>query len=215
MSCSQQASVTVWKQASGQPTHPILYSRKTRMLCGATRITSSTRSSYSKDIGVSVWANGNAGLPNALCRSTNSRWGGFAISPPGYPRALETRMPIHVTATATLTAANSTIIRPRLKLVRRGARPGRHRGSRQRPFLGAGTGERPHPRLVGSEFPGRSRIDDDPVIQHIGVVGDFQAHPRILFDQQHRNALGLHLLDDAKHLAHDQRRQPLRGLVED
>ena len=33
-------------------------------------------------------------------------------------------------------------------------------------------------------------------------------------DEQHRNTLGLHLLDDAEHFAHDQRRQPLRWLVE-
>src|SRR5712671_4098060 len=84
----------------------------------------------------------------------------------------------------------------------------------QRPFFGAGTGERPDPRLIGGEFPGRSRIDDDAVIQHIGVVGDLQAHSRVLFDQEDRNALGFHLLDDAKHFAHDQRRQSLRRLVE-
>src|SRR5260370_23806287 len=86
--------------------------------------------------------------------------------------------------------------------------------SSQRPFLDAGAGERPDPRLVGSEFAGGSGIDDGPVIQHIGVVGDFEAHPRILFDQENRNALGLHLLDDTKHLAHDQRRQTLRRLIE-
>ena len=58
-------------------------------------------------------------------------------------------------------------------------------------------------------------IDDDAVVEHIGVVGDFEAHARILLDQQHRNALGLRICcDDAEHLAHDQRRQPLRRLVE-
>ena len=70
------------------------------------------------------------------------------------------------------------------------------------------------PALRRRRARGGAGIDDDAVIQHIGVVGDLQTHPRVLFHQQHRHALGLHLLHDAKHLAHDQRRQALRWLVE-
>ena len=47
MPCSTQASSTVWKQAIGQPTQPILKSRKMRIVFGWLLITSSTRSSNS------------------------------------------------------------------------------------------------------------------------------------------------------------------------
>jgi len=42
--CSRQASSTVWKVAIGQPMQPILYLRKTWIVSGLVRITSSTRS---------------------------------------------------------------------------------------------------------------------------------------------------------------------------
>ena len=76
--------------------------------------------------------------------------------------------------------------------LRRDVRP--HECSGGGPFLGAGAGERRTRASSAASSRAGSRIDDDAVIQHIGVVGDFEAHPRILLDQQHRNALVLHLL---------------------
>ncbi len=57
-------------------------------------------------------------------------------------------------------------------------------GLTQRPFLGAGAGQRPDAGFVGGEFMRGSGIDHDAVVQHIGVVGDFETHARVLFDQQ-------------------------------
>jgi hypothetical protein len=61
--------------------------------------------------------------------------------------------------------------------------------SRQRPFLGAGTGQRPYRGFVGGELLRGSGIDHDAVVKHIGVVRDFQTHARVLRDQQNGNAL--------------------------
>ena len=44
----------------------------------------------------------------------------------------------------------------------------------------------------------------------MGVVGDFEAHRRVLLEEQHRNTLR-----DAEPLADDRRREPLRPLFED
>src|SRR6516165_2678185 len=82
------------------------------------------------------------------------------------------------------------------------------------PFFRACAGERLDPRLVGGELGRRTGIDDAAVVEHIGVVGNLQAHSGILLDQQDRNAFVAHLCHDLKHLAHDQRREPLRGLIE-
>ena len=51
------------------------------------------------------------------------------------------------------------------------------------PLLGAGAGERLHPRLVGGKLAGRPGIDHVAVVEHIGVVGDFERHAHILLDQ--------------------------------
>src|SRR5262249_48677071 len=64
--------------------------------------------------------------------------------------------------------------------------------SAYRPFLGAGTGERADPCVIGRKLACRAGIDHGAVIQHIGVVGNLQTHARILLDQQHGDALGLH-----------------------
>src|SRR6266851_8631428 len=83
------------------------------------------------------------------------------------------------------------------------------------PFFGAGAGQRLDALLIGGELFGGAGIDDAAVVEHEGIVGDGEAHARVLFDQQDRDALRAHLRNDAEHLAHHQRRQPLRWLVED
>src|SRR5438105_12818324 len=47
------------------------------------------------------------------------------------------------------------------------------------------------------------------------MVGNLQAHPCILLNQQNRNPLVAHLRHDAKYFPDHQRGQPLRRLIED
>src|ERR1700738_3206458 len=91
---------------------------------------------------------------------------------------------------------------------------GRLTVSSVRPFLSTGAGERLHPRLVGGELGRRTGIDDAAVIEHVGVVGNLQTHPGILLDEEDRNPFAAHLRDNVKDLAHDQRSEPLRRLIE-
>jgi hypothetical protein len=77
------------------------------------------------------------------------------------------------------------------------------------PLIGACASERLDPRFIGGEFARRPGIDDVTVVENIGVVGDVQAHPHILLDQEHRDAFRPHLRNDAEHLTNDQRRQAL------
>src|ERR1700747_1527796 len=67
-------------------------------------------------------------------------------------------------------------------------------GLRQRPLLGTGTRNRAAAGVVGGELFRRAGIDHRAVVEHIGVVGDLERHARVLLDQQHRDALVLHLL---------------------
>ena len=61
----------------------------------------------------------------------------------------------------------------------------------------------------------RAGIDDLAVVEHIGVVGDLEAHAaHVLLDQQHGNSLARIVDDDAEDFADDQRRQALGWLVE-
>src|SRR6266567_6902534 len=46
------------------------------------------------------------------------------------------------------------------------------------------------------------------------MIRDLQAHARILLHQQNRYAFIAHARDNLEHLAHDQRREALRGLIE-
>src|SRR6266849_3117219 len=70
------------------------------------------------------------------------------------------------------------------------------------PFFGAGAGQRLDALLIGGELFGGAGIDDAAVVEHEGIVGDGEAHARVLFDQQDRDALRAHLRNDAEHLAH-------------
>src|ERR1700723_3593090 len=65
------------------------------------------------------------------------------------------------------------------------------------PLLGAGTGQRLDALLVGGELLGGTAIDDSAMVEHEGIVGDGQAHARILLDQKDRDAFCAHLRDDA------------------
>jgi hypothetical protein len=58
-------------------------------------------------------------------------------------------------------------------------------------------------------------MNDLAVVEHVDVIGDFQAHPHVLLDEKDRDALVAHPGDDAEDLADDERRQALRRLVED
>ena len=55
-----------------------------------------------------------------------------------------------------------------------------------RPGLGAGTGKRPHPGLVGRQLGSGALIDDAAVVEHVGSVGDLDGGANILLDQEHR-----------------------------
>src|SRR5262249_60338258 len=57
-------------------------------------------------------------------------------------------------------------------------------------------------------------MHDGTVVQHISLVGDLETHARVLLHQQHGDAFAAHLRNDLEYLTHDERRQPLRGLVE-
>jgi hypothetical protein len=63
------------------------------------------------------------------------------------------------------------------------------------PCLGACAGKVAYTRFVGSELVRGSRIHYHTIIQHIGVISDFETYSRVLLDQQHGDALGFHLLE--------------------
>src|SRR4051812_4540554 len=92
---------------------------------------------------------------------------------------------------------------------------GRRCAVRTIPFLAACAGERLDASLVRGERGRGSMEDDGAIVQHIRTVGDLEAHADVLLDEQHRDAFAPHLRDDPENLAHDQRRQALRRLVED
>ena len=62
-------------------------------------------------------------------------------------------------------------------------------------------------RVIGGELPRRPRVDDAAIVQHVGVVGDLQTHPRVLLDEEHGNSFAPHLRDAA--LVSLERRQGL------
>src|SRR3989442_13928644 len=57
--------------------------------------------------------------------------------------------------------------------------------------------------------------DDGSVIDHVHAVGQLKRHLGVLLDQEHADPLPLQLPDRADHGLHYQRRQPLRGLVQE
>jgi hypothetical protein len=58
-------------------------------------------------------------------------------------------------------------------------------------------------------------MDDATAFQHYGLVGHLQDLTRVLLDQQDRHVpRAYHLTDDTQKLLHDERSQPLKGLVE-
>src|ERR1700726_2299231 len=50
--------------------------------------------------------------------------------------------------------------------------------------------------------------------EHIAIVGTLQRRPRVLFDQQDRNATGLERRNDAEYFLDDQRRQTEARFIE-
>ena len=86
--------------------------------------------------------------------------------------------------------------------------------SGMRPFLGACPGKGLNTRFIRRKLAGGSRIDHPSVIQYIGEIGDFEAHPRILLDKQDGNSFAAHLGDNSKYFAHHQWCQALRWLIE-
>src|SRR5687767_12716985 len=67
---------------------------------------------------------------------------------------------------------------------------------------------------VGAQPLGRALEHHRAVVDDIDAVGELQRHLGVLLDQQHADALALELADGAHHGVHDQRREPLRRLVE-
>ena len=65
-----------------------------------------------------------------------------------------------------------------------------------RPLLRARAGQRLHARVIGGELSCRSGIYDDTIVEHVGVVGDLQAHARVLLHQQDGNPFIAHLRDE-------------------
>src|ERR1700733_8540159 len=82
------------------------------------------------------------------------------------------------------------------------------------PFFGAGAGEFAHPLLVRAEGARVALVDDPAVVQHIGAIGDLDRRAHVLLDQQNRNAFAPRRDDDFEHVLDNQRREPLRRLVE-
>src|SRR5580700_933631 len=87
--------------------------------------------------------------------------------------------------------------------------------SAYRPFLGACARERLDARFVGGELARGSAVDDRAIIEHIGMVGDLEAHARVLLHEQNGNPLVPHFRDNGENLTHDERCEALGRLVED
>jgi hypothetical protein len=67
---------------------------------------------------------------------------------------------------------------------------------------------------VRLELGGGHRARDAPVHHHVHGIGDLDRHAEVLLDQEHGNlAVRGEVLQHVGHLAHDDRRQPLRRLV--
>ena len=64
------------------------------------------------------------------------------------------------------------------------------------------------------QLPGRAAEGHGAHLQHVGTVGHLEGGARVLLDQQHRDAVVAQAGHDLQHLAHDQRRQAKRGLVQ-
>src|SRR4051812_23949073 len=70
-------------------------------------------------------------------------------------------------------------------------------------------------RFVVADRLGAAGDDDAAGLQQVGVVGELERERRVLFDQQHADALRLvDLTEDAEQLLHDARRQAERGFVQ-
>jgi hypothetical protein len=69
---------------------------------------------------------------------------------------------------------------------------------------------------IGGQLGGGQRACDAAVDHHVDGVGDVDGHTEVLLDQQHRDvALGGERLQHGHDLLHDDRGQPLGGLVHD
>src|SRR3990167_6310975 len=72
---------------------------------------------------------------------------------------------------------------------------------------------RPADPLVRRDF-GRGAVKGDaPLLEEVRVVGDGEREPRVLLDQEHRDAFAVQPLDDLEDLLHDEWREPQRRLV--
>src|SRR6266850_1937517 len=69
--------------------------------------------------------------------------------------------------------------------------------------------------VVALDVGGRAREHDAPGLDQVGAVGEIERHGGVLLDEQHADALALvDGAQDAEQLAHQQRREPEGGLVE-
>src|SRR5215469_14666181 len=69
--------------------------------------------------------------------------------------------------------------------------------------------------LVGEEVRGPGGVDDLAAAQDVGAVGHGESEGEVLLHDEDGQSLALELADYPPHLAHEERSQPLRGLVEE
>src|SRR5438552_4791236 len=65
-----------------------------------------------------------------------------------------------------------------------------------------------------SQFPWRALGNDASFFEHVRAARDVERHGDVLFDQQNRDALGVDVANDPKHVEHYRRRQSERWLIE-
>src|SRR5262249_10353099 len=69
--------------------------------------------------------------------------------------------------------------------------------------------------LVGEELRGAGGMDDLAATQDVGPVRDGEGEGEVLLHEEDGQSLALELADHPSHLAHEERGQPFRGLVEE
>src|SRR5579884_2960972 len=76
------------------------------------------------------------------------------------------------------------------------------------------THERANACAVGGEVRGGTGVDDAPAVEHVGAVGEAQREQRVLLDEHDGDPRLLELGQDPIDVLDDERREPLRRLVD-
>src|SRR5262245_55146641 len=69
-------------------------------------------------------------------------------------------------------------------------------------------------RLVLAELAGGTVVPDLPLLEHVHAVGEIEREPDVLLGEQDRQPMGFELPDLLLQVLDDERREPLRRLVE-